>query len=485
MATQDPILTASRILNSSRVAQAADDTDVTGWDIENEFIVVIQIDEEKGPWTADYKIQWMDVTDTSGYSDLAASGELAWGTDTDLANGTDVLIGEKACTNTPGRSGWANGIEIEGATNTGSYALSDEDYTEFHCAVNPAGADHNHKYRFRLYDDTNSVEVGVASAEITVINTPPVVILNTADATNFGADTTPTLEFTGTDPNDDDIRYNIQIDTVNTFDSQSSDEIIDSYSETNQDSDFLVGRDSDAVLVAGQSFTGDGNDTEIATAYIKKVGSPNVNIVAKIFAHTGVFGTSSLPTGSVLATSNTVSTSTLTTSYQLIEFTFDTPYTTINGTKYCVIFEYNEFSATGNSDYIAFGADSSSPSHGGNLIYWQPVAYLADNTKDLCFYISVDVSTPLLDKLSGTDALFTNTTDGGDSDPFDSGDMCDYTVQAGDALSDDTYYWRVKGLDPTGSISYGSWAATRSFIVGSAVTYQPRQGFIESSLGIA
>ena len=46
LATRPPVLIASRILNASRVAQAADDTDVTGWKKTNEFIVVFQLDEE-------------------------------------------------------------------------------------------------------------------------------------------------------------------------------------------------------------------------------------------------------------------------------------------------------------------------------------------------------------------------------------------------------------------------------------------------------
>lgn len=51
------------------------------------------------------------------------------------------------------------------------------------------------------------------------VNTSPTVALNTLDAHNFGTDQTPTLEFTGTDPDGDRITYNIQIDTVDTFNS--------------------------------------------------------------------------------------------------------------------------------------------------------------------------------------------------------------------------------------------------------------------------
>jgi len=42
------------------------------------------------------------------------------------------------------------------------------------------------------------------------VNLPPTVVLNTADESIF-TDTTPTLEFTGTDPDGDDICYEIEI----------------------------------------------------------------------------------------------------------------------------------------------------------------------------------------------------------------------------------------------------------------------------------
>lgn len=54
-----------------------------------------------------------------------------------------------------------------------------------------------------------------------VSNESPTVALNTPADTATGVSTTPTLEFTGTDADDDDIRYEIQIDTVDTFDSQT------------------------------------------------------------------------------------------------------------------------------------------------------------------------------------------------------------------------------------------------------------------------
>ena len=51
------------------------------------------------------------------------------------------------------------------------------------------------------------------------LNQAPSVVLNTANNKTFSTKT-PTLEFTGTDPDGNTIMYQVQIDTVNTFDSQ-------------------------------------------------------------------------------------------------------------------------------------------------------------------------------------------------------------------------------------------------------------------------
>jgi hypothetical protein len=72
-----------------------------------------------------------------------------------------------------------------------------------------------------------------------------------------------------------------------------------------------------------------------------------------------------------------------------------------------------------------------------------------------------------IDAVSGTDAGFANTEDGGDTDPFTANDTISYTVQAGDELeSDVTYYWRVLVADPGGSNQWSDWTTTRIFAIG-------------------
>lgn len=67
--------------------------------------------------------------------------------------------------------------------------------------------------------------------------------------------------------------------------------------------------------------------------------------------------------------------------------------------------------------------------------------------------------------VSGTDSGFTGSPD--NTDPFTSGQQVTYTVQS-TLTNGSTYYWRVRGLDPSGSNTYGSYATTRSFTVGTS-----------------
>ena len=70
--------------------------------------------------------------------------------------------------------------------------------------------------------------------------------------------------------------------------------IADSYSETNYDDYFSESNESN-TSECGQSFTGDGGVLNNCKFYIKKTGSPTGNAYAKIYAHSGTFGISSIP----------------------------------------------------------------------------------------------------------------------------------------------------------------------------------------------
>jgi len=154
---------------------------------------------------------------------------------------------------------------------------------------------------------------------------------------------------------------------------------MDSYSETN-----YVGNTSST---AGQSFTGDGGTLNSAKFYLEKDGSPTGNIYAKIYAHSGTFGTSSVPTGEPLATSDALDSSTLTTTPTLYTLTFsgDDKITLTNGTKYVVVMD----GITDFPNYVYIGQDTISPTHDGNKSYWSG-SWNAEAGTDLIFYVYKD-----------------------------------------------------------------------------------------------
>lgn len=99
--------------------------------------------------------------------------------------------------------------------------------------------------------------------------------------------------------------------------------IISSYGTSNRNYDNPISG-SGTSTSNGQSFTSlDGECIiEYAKFYLKKMGSISGNAYAKIYAHTGTYGTSSLPTGTALATSDAFDVSVLTTTSTLYTFNF-------------------------------------------------------------------------------------------------------------------------------------------------------------------
>lgn len=300
------------------------------------------------------------------------------------------------------------------------------------------------------------------SASVVISNASPTIALNTPDATET-TDTTPVIEFTGTDAESNDIRYNIQIDTSSSF---SSGGTIDSFSEANLDNDFSLGAGKNNKELSQAITIGTSYNLASAKFYLKKFGSPTGNIVAKLYAVTGTVGTNAVPTGSALVTSDPIDISTLSTSYALSTFTFS-GYDLTSG-DYAITIEYNGGDAT---NYLLVGTKSfgTGSEHAGNMGARNTSTSNWSNVSgaDLIFYVTASAST---DKVSGTDEGFANTVNGGDTDPFTSGQKISYTPES--ALATTTYYYRVRGIDPSGSNTYGAWSETRSIIIsaGTAVT---------------
>jgi hypothetical protein len=132
-----------------------------------------------------------------------------------------------------------------------------------------------------------------------------------------------------------------------------------------QDSTQVISGDVTNDAVA-QSFTGSGGTLANAVFYLKKTGSPTGVATARVYAHTGVYGTSSTPTGSALAVSEDFDVTTLTGTYAEYRFRFigDNNIVLGNGTDYCVSIEYTV--APGGGNTVDVGYDVSG-GHGGNM----------------------------------------------------------------------------------------------------------------------
>lgn len=128
-------------------------------------------------------------------------------------------------------------------------------------------------------------------------------------------------------------------------------------------SNFALGNGT--ITGQAQSFANGTNAQYLTRAFfqLKLVGAPTGNVVAKLYAHSGSFGTSSVPTGGALATSNNVALTTLTSSYTTVEFYFPTPYEMAASTNYVIAVEY---SGGGVSDYIDVRGLAASGTHAGN-----------------------------------------------------------------------------------------------------------------------
>jgi len=271
-----------------------------------------------------------------------------------------------------------------------------------------------------------------------------------------GVSTTPELDFSATDPDSDAISYEVQVDTVNTFDSQAG-STIDSYSETNQSSETASLGTIDTG--EGQSFTGNGSVLGSAKWYLRKTTSATGNAVAKIYAHTGTFGSGGTPTGAALAVSGNFDVSTLTSSLQLITFTFSGANQIVlaNGTHYFLTIEYG-----GSGFPIIVGKDTTSPTATGNGAFLSGGTW-SSATEDNCFYV-VGTSAPLIDKLSASDTGFVDVTNGADTDPFASGDQIQYFTGVGL----DTYYFNASISGPTDA--QGVWTNIANAFDGSTST---------------
>lgn len=147
------------------------------------------------------------------------------------------------------------------------------------------------------------------------------------------------------------------------------------------------GLQSGNIIRAAQSFNGVFGKLTSVKFYCAKFGSPTGNAVAKLYAHSGTFGTNGVPTGAALATSGNVDVSTFPTqpTHTLFEFTFTgaNQYALVAGTKYFITIEYSGGDA---SNQVYVGVDDSASTHEGNGAYLIGTTWTTIS-QDTIFYV--------------------------------------------------------------------------------------------------
>jgi len=338
----------------------------------------------------------------------------------------------------------------------------------------------------------------------------PTVSLNSPADASSTSDTTPTLDFTGTDTEGSDIRYRVQIDTVNTFDSTvgagpSYDTSVTANGNGVNSFAFgaLTTAEEDEILIAtidfsnttpsGVTFDGDLTWTQIGTAISKPNLGGEVYHYWALATHklTSVVFTATFTGGGFPQASGVISAwKGADTSSPIGDHQTGTANNTTAVSATVTTTRNNSLviagtGQTGNNTYSAGSGETIASQVQGGTVSRTVNSYQNSVTTSSSTSVQMDITiganddmgmraielkaalVPLLNKVSGTDSGFANPDVGGDTDPFTSGDNIQYTVQAGDALSLTTYYWRVKAKDPTGSNRYGAYSSTRSFTISS------------------
>lgn len=452
-----------------------------------------------------------------------------------------------------------------------------------------------------------SVTENITVSESVTLQSPPTVVLNTADATDFGNDTTPSLQFTGTDPNSDDIEYNIQISS-SLFDTgvvspgtMADDATVGTVAWTNPDN-AKTSNDTYATAVtpgAGAfnthylkatnfDFSSIPADATINGILVeiehKRVDtgygvSPASDVVVKIVKSDGTIGTTNqadagtawpttdtyksyggssdlwgetwsvadikdadfgvvlqasindtvtgrcLNENSLISTSNgdvaikdlkagdsviTYNEVTKNTEIKSVTRVWSSLISKSNNRYYYIYVNGEVIEATENHEFYVSGSyvRADELRVGDKLLDIDLEEYpidnieIVENTEDSVWDLEVEYNhnffannvlvhnlpvggggtsnayvdhvritvyysgATFLDKFSVTpDAGFLDYPDVGDTHPFTSATAVTYTVQGGDALTYGTYYWRVAGMDPSGTNSYGEWSSTYSFTV--------------------
>ena len=297
---------------------------------------------------------------------------------------------------------------------------------------------------------TANDSVGVIGFQIIGNFVPTAVTLTTpTDAAN-NQSVTPSLIFTGTDPDADEVEYEVQVSTSSSFGGSNS-FYIDGHTSvsdpdavwTNDSLAFNSSNSDDAYVSAAT--IGSSTSRELyAKGSNASTDGFNINSVSfrVTYQNTGTTpatGTVHIYTQDLAEDIGNISCSIATTKTTTAFTTLNTPF---GGWTWDKITNLEAKCWVASTDASA-----------SFLVY--------------SVYLQVD-TVPLLDTLSSTDDD-ANWTGTGSPNPFPSGNAITYTIPVASALTAGlTHYWRVRAIDPLGSNTWGAYPTAFSFTTAAA-----------------
>jgi hypothetical protein len=353
--------------------------------------------------------------------------------------------------------------------------------------------------------------IGIA-AEVkmaTVSNSAPTISPNTADAYAFGTDTTPTLEFTGSDADSDTLRYNIQVDTVNTFNSVGgATPIIDKVS--NVDTGFIdvtdgadtdpfdagdtisytvqAGGASTIALDAQAGLIENGYAVGGARTWNHTVAGTNRMLVVSVELWQDVAGTGTITALTYNGVAMTKSQGTTTGAMRAEIWYLASPATGTNVVSATVTGDtddrkFRSTSWTGVSSTL----DASGTGTGGTGNPSVSITTVAANAMIVdaaakfgttAFTVGAGQTSVMNDTTGSTTGVASyksQASAGSTTMSWTNASANDWSAVAlslapatTTGLTTGTYYWRARAIDPSGSNTYSSWTTVRSFTINTA-----------------
>lgn len=145
---------------------------------------------------------------------------------------------------------------------------------------------------------------------------------------------------------------------------------------------------TDRVKVA-QSFKAlSSNNLVSCKLYMSKSGSPTGTITVDLYT-----ATDKLPSGSSLATSNSIDVSTLSIDWTMVEFTFSSPYTMTEGDTYALVVS-RTYVDGGNNMSLGINYGGSAYTDGAYCAYGTSWGFTYDATTSWCFETYVEAGAP-------------------------------------------------------------------------------------------